>query len=282
MIIIRLNGGLANQMFQYALGKSISIKKKIDFKIDISEFDHYQLRKYSLNVFDIAMDFATRHDIDSITGRKSISNLIRQIFRRSIKYNNNLIKEKHYHFDKHILDYGNNLYFDGYWQSHKYFQDISDVLIREFEIKGFKHSLLPKITNTNSVSVHIRRGDYVNNPETLKFHGVLGVDYYQKAMQYIEKNLENPIYFFFSDDLQWVKENIRNEKECIYVEDNPDYIDMMLMKNCHHNIIANSSFSWWGAWLNKNPYKIVVAPKKWFNDPSMDTNDLIPNGWIRI
>lgn len=151
-------------------------------------------------------------------------------------------------------------------------------------LSGENKIISDEIRKTNSVSLHIRRGDYITSKITNKFHGTCCLGYYKKAMKLINKKVKNPKYFVFSDDIYWVKKNLEI-KNAFYVDDNvgdKSYIDMQLMSMCKHNIIANSSFSWWAAWLNNNPNKIVIAPKKWFNDPGMDTTDLISEEWIRF
>lgn len=135
------------------------------------------------------------------------------------------------------------------------------------------------------MSIHVRRGDYINNPETFKLHGVCGLDYYHAAIEYITKRTNTPVFYIFSDDISWAEENIKSKNQMIFVKETPhgkDYFEMYLMSVCKHNIIANSSFSWWGAWLNKSPEKIVIAPKKWMNETSIDTTDLVLKNWIRI
>ena len=136
-----------------------------------------------------------------------------------------------------------------------------------------------------SVSVHIRRGDYLSNPAFYRFHGVCAVEYYEAAVGHLAGAVENPCFFLFSDDLDWARRNLRLDYPVTYVDHNgedKDYEDLRLMSQCKHHIIANSSFSWWAAWLCANPGKIVIAPRKWFNDPNIDTADIIPASWRRI
>ena len=140
------------------------------------------------------------------------------------------------------------------------------------------YSCLENIKTTNSVSLHVRRGDYLN----LKNIGVLDVDYYKQAVAYIRKNVEKPTFYIFSDDLDWCKKSLGFLDDCIYVDRTETEIDdLKLMSCCQHNIIANSSFSWWGAWLNKNPKKTVIAPKSWLlNDP--DSSNVILSDWVKF
>lgn len=141
------------------------------------------------------------------------------------------------------------------------------------------------IKSCNAVSLHIRRGDYISNATTNTIHGTCNLDYYKRAVEYIKKNSVSPIFFIFSDDIDWVKDNLHLNEKHYYIDWNnadTNYEDMRLMSLCKHNVIANSSFSWWGAWLNNNPKKIVIAPQKWFNDSKLNTFDVIPEKRIKI
>ena len=136
-----------------------------------------------------------------------------------------------------------------------------------------------------SVCIHIRRGDYVEDIITNQFHGVCNLDYYYRSIEYIASKIKNPYFFVFSDDPLWVKQNLILKYPCDYIDQNfgkKDYEDMRVISKCKHNIIANSSFSWWGAWLNINPNKIVIAPKNWFKSKAINTKDLIPESWFKI
>ena len=191
-------------------------------------------------------------------------------------------------FHSEILNLPNNVYLNGYWQSEKYFNNIEDIIRKEITFKKEPNDLnkkhIDKIISANSVSVHIRRGDYMNNPSTKKKLGLCSDEYYFKAINYIAENIENIHFFIFSDEPQIAKnllEKIKHPKTFIYNNNDNGSEDLRLMSYCKHNIIANSSFSWWGAWLNKNNNKIVTAPKHWFNY-NPNPNDLILDTWIRI
>ena len=189
-------------------------------------------------------------------------------------------------YSKNKLKKFDNIYLSGYWQGEKYLENTNYNINNYFKFNCANKltKISEKIKNTNSVSIHFRRGDYVNNIKTNTFHGLCGFNYYNNGIKFISKNISNPIYFVFSDDINWVKQNFKLNYPTIYIEDNKDYEDMYLMSLCRHNIIANSTFSWWGAWLNKNPDKIVIAPQKWFADKvkNKNTNKIIPKEWIRI
>jgi len=202
---------------------------------------------------------------------------------------NHTIGETVKQYDVEILNAPKNSLFIGYWQTEKYFLPIQDTIRKDFTFKmpleGLNKTLAESISSCNSVSMHIRRGDYVHNSETSKFHGVCSPEYYYEALEFIKKKSANIQLYIFSDDMEWVKVNMKFDVPVTYVGnniDNQSYVDMQLMSLCKHNIIANSSFSWWGAWLNNNPEKIVIAPSKWFNDSSINATDIIPEGWQKI
>ena len=181
-------------------------------------------------------------------------------------------------------------YFIGFWQSEKFFKNIEKIIRKEFTLKNplsnYANVVFEKIKSTPiSASLHIRRGDYVLEPHTNAYHGVCGLDYYQKAYEELVKKINSPFEIFvFSDDIEWVKENLRLPGKMHFVSNPniPDYEEMFLMSCCTHNIIANSSFSWWGAWLNPNKNKIVIAPKQWFANKNEDAKDIVPESWIKI
>lgn len=291
MIIVRLFGGLGNQLFQYAAGRRIAHTNNTALKLDISWFEKESNRKYKLNKFNIIGDVASNQEIAKL---KKLGNNLVDITSRSVEwlkpyYKRTLIKERFYHFDSHILDVGSNAYLDGYWQSERYFNDIPDIIRREFTLKtGIDNVNKPNyrlITSMNSVSIHVRRGDYVSDKKVNEFHGICSIEYYHKAIEQITKVISEPSFFVFSDDPTWVKDNLNIPYPTTVITNNGidnDYEDLRLMSLCKHHIIANSSFSWWGAWLSTDREKIVIAPSKWFNNTDMDTCDLIPNSWVRI
>ena len=290
MIIIRLMGGLGNQMFQYAFGRHLAEIHKCTLKLDLSfllnkfQGANVTIRKYELYKLNIIENIANQNDINKFTRTTGLINIISQ------KINPyKIIRETQFHFDENILKSGKNSYsIDGYWQSEKYFKNIENIIRNDFQIKAdFKEknkNLEEKIKSTESVSIHIRRGDYVTNEVTNNFHGICSVDYYQNAIKQISQLVSYPVFYIFSDDIEWAKTNIVSDFSTYYVDNDVDSNDedLKLMSMCKHHIIANSSFSWWGAWLNPDLNKIVIAPSKWFNDTSLDTKDLYPDNWIKI
>ena len=295
MIIVKLLGGLGNQMFQYAAARRLAEFHHTVLKLDVTELEdrvykeNFTYRYYSLNVFNIKEHIAQPHEIASYQ-KKHQGIIAKALNKVKQKLDTHfIIREKHFHFDENFLHALDNSYIDGYWQSEKYFKPIEEIIRKEFtfqnEPEGKNNELSQLISDTCSVSIHVRRGDYVTNKVIRQFHGVCSIDYYKEAVAQIAQNLTNPHFFLFSDDTDWVKKNIIFNHPTIYVDHNKavkHYKDMHLMSLCKHNIIANSAFSWWGAWINTNKDKIVIAPKKWFNDASVNTQDLIPEQWIRM
>ncbi|OGI07766.1 MAG: hypothetical protein A2Y40_09295 [Candidatus Margulisbacteria bacterium GWF2_35_9] len=287
MIITSIYGGLGNQMFQYALGRKLAIITNQDFKYDLTAFKKYKVHQYGLSSFNIKGSIAIDSEIKKLKYQKpTILDLL--LFHKNLNLDS-YIKETIFSFDKSVLKIVDDVYLDGYWQSEKYFLDIRKELLSDFslidEVIGEGANYLEKINQTNSVSIHIRRGDYLSNNQASLIHGICSKDYYIKSMTYIESQIKNPIYFVFSDDQAWVKKEITSKHPIYYMDFNgpeKNYEDLYLMSQCKFNIIANSSFSWWGAWLNEHKNKIVIAPKQWFQNFKYSDDDLIPPSWIRI
>ena len=199
------------------------------------------------------------------------------------------IREKQYHFDPKILTMPGSIYLDGYWQSEKYFSDIADIIKNEFRVKlpqtEENRRVAQQITSCESVSLHVRRGDYLTDAKTNTIHGTCELDYYARCIERLTQQVHHPYFFIFSDDPEWVAKNLKITHPTTFVAHNgpeKSYEDLRLMSQCRHNIIANSSFSWWGAWLNSNSNKIIYTPKKWFCDPNLNTKDLIPATWQKL
>ncbi len=200
----------------------------------------------------------------------------------------NYVLEQSLSYTPTIISEDKNLYLDGYWQCEKYFLHNQDIIHQEFQVTTPQSDVNKKwadiIANTNSVCIHVMRGDYVTDPGANQVHGTRGSDYYNNAITYLLDKVDSPVFFVFSDDLEWTKENISIPSEVHYMDQNgpdEDYEDLRLMMSCKHFIIANSSFSWWGAWLGNFEDKIIIAPKKWFNEPNVK-DDIVPDSWIRL
>lgn len=293
MIAVKLMGGLGNQMFQYAAALRLARLHHTSVVMDLGFFENIAdtdtPRHYELNCFNIDASFLspTRRPSDpqpSYTGARGKLLLARhKVLHKAWK----LYRESGFTFDPHVTQLPDNSYLIGYWQSEKYFKTIRKIILDDFSFRdiptGKNKLFLETISGCEAISLHVRRGDYISNPNANSFHGTKGRDYYDQAVSLVCQRCTNPVLYVFSDDIDWCKRNLQFDARTIYVEGNTKGCeDLRLMQACKHNIIANSSFSWWGAWLNRNPDKIVVAPKIWFNDESIDTSDIIPKEWIEI
>jgi Glycosyl transferase family 11 len=289
MIVTKLIGGLGNQLFQYALARKLALDKNTEVVLDIDGFEDYKLHKFSLQYFAFKMKFTTKRDklFFQVNGHKNNS-LVSKIRNRLLKPV--IINEQQFNYDPQVFSSAKrHTYLNGYWQTEKYFSDIRDVLLKDLMItrpleeKNLEVATL--ISKVNAVSVHMRRGDYVSNSETLKIHGICSFVYYQEALEILSGKESDIELFVFSDDIPWCQENFRPSFKTHYIDNNnadTNYEDLRLMSLCKHNIIANSSFSWWGAWLNNNPGKTVIAPQTWFQTDDRNYNDVIPDQWIKI
>lgn len=292
MKVVKIMGGLGNQLYQYALFLRL-LKEDNDSGIDISWYDTHLCH----NGFELPVltdnSFVVVNDKDVFfSGDKNriyeqgnvILKLYYKLFLKQKKYSKTLPQEA-ITFYKGFLD-SRYSYYDGYWTSEKYFKDIAVELrnklkfpaidCKNMKIKSF-------IEGSNSVSIHIRRGDYLN-AENAIYQNVCTRIYYRNAIDYINSNVPDPRFYVFSNDIEWCRENL-DLKDAYYVDwnkGNDSYRDMQLMSLCKHNIIANSTFSWWGAWLNENPNKIVLAPSRWFDLPDCPMEDIYPDEWIKI
>lgn len=285
MIIVRIIGGLGNQMFQYALYKSLE-ERQLLTKVDILSFERYHLHNgYELErIFKkIRPNYATLEESRLLAD--SGLDLLSKLKRKILGIKRTHYKESSLSFNDDIIGSSVEMYFDGYWQSEKYFKNIESVIREEFTFQPFHEErnieIEKKMQQSNSVSIHIRRGDYLNNR---LYAGICTEEYYSKAIRYIKNYIDNPYFFVFSDDIEWCKAHLNLINRAEYIDWNMaenSYRDMQLMSMCKHNIIANSTFSWWGAWLNDNPEKIVIAPSRILNSVN-DVVDLIPDDWLKI
>lgn len=289
MIIARLNGGLGNQMFQYAAAKRLAWTRNTEVAIDVSEFSYDPQRDYCLNHFALPQIFINADDLwwsQRLREKSPMRKLLYRVgglIRPTRKLT--LAREPHFHFSGSLLQLPDNTCLDGYWQSERYFSDAEEVIRSAFTIKDpipeQNRAVLESIESSESVALHVRRGDYVSNPATYEVHGVCSLAYYEACIAYITQRINEPHFFLFSDDPEWVKKHLYLQVgRTTVVENNPAVEDLRLMSRCKHNIIANSSFSWWGAWLNTNTNKMVLAPRRWFQDSAIDTSDLYPTRWI--
>jgi Glycosyl transferase family 11 len=281
MITVRLQGGLGNQMFQYAVGRVLSLKNNDELFLEQSFNQHkvfgITTRQYALDSFRIhatLLDENIKHKVSGVIKRvlNKIGILVRGF-------------ERGFFFDKNITQLQGDLYLDGYWQSYKYFSGYEDEIKNDFTLDVIPEhiqTLSTKILSQQSVCIHVRRGDYVGN----KKHEVVSSDYYKKAMEIIKTKMSIDTVYVFSDDIDWCKKNLSFDHDTVFVDDqyagdNGEY-HIFLMSQCKGFIIPNSTFSWWGAWLSQRTDKVVIAPSVWRNDISVTIDDLLPKEWIRI
>jgi len=290
MIIVKLMGWLGNQLFQYAAARRLAYVHNVPLKLDISGFEKDTVCKYRVHPFNIIENFANSDDLSTFASRKSVVKKTLNQLANAVRpyYMQPVVKQQYYHFDPNILRVGKDAYLDGYWQSEKYFEDVGFVLRKEITVRESPDSrnaeLAREIGGRDSVSVHIRRGDYVSDLTINSFHGITPVSYYQRAVEVIASRISNPYLYIFTNDPEWVVGNIKFDRPMTILTHNDavkSYEDLRLMSLCKHNIIANSTFSWWGAWLNQNPDKIVIAPRIWFKVGDIN-KDIVPESWLRL
>ena len=279
-------------MFQYAAGRALSLKNDTTLFLDISAFENYELHQgFELQRdFSHPFDIASKADISRVLGWQSPASIRWIVSRRPFAslFRKRFVVEPHFNYWPGINKLTKDCYLAGYWQSEKYFYDVASQIREDFvfqlPMENQNVELAKQINLVNAVSLHVRRGDYVHSQKTNSAHGLCSIEYYQESIRYLAERVEQPQFFIFSDDIEWVKNNLKIDFPLVYVQHNRDkesYNDMHLMSLCRHHIIANSSFSWWGAWLNSNAEKIVIAPKKWFARQT-DVRDLFPDGWITL
>lgn len=286
MIIGQIIGGLGNQMFQYAFYKYLSLSKNCNLKLDLSLFENYKLHNgYELeDVFGIAEEVAVEDEIKVFKSKYSLLFKIEnKLFNQNFIFGTKHYKENNFFISKNIFDKNEkDFYIEGYFQTYKYIEKL------EKKIFQFKTNLTKKeeeLLKEEVVSIHIRGGDYLTNKNDNKLFGdICTLNYYKNAISYMKTKIKNPTFLIFTNDKEYAKQLLNGENFDIvdWNSDDNSFRDMFLMSKCKHNIIANSSFSWWGAWLNTNKSKVVLSPTKWFNDNSINQNNIIPPNWIKI
>lgn len=281
MVIVKLIGGLGNQMFQYAIGRNLSIKNKTSLYLDLSQLLYrnetlnYTFRNFELNVFDTPF---------CIVKNSFLAKAYRKIYNSIVP--SQYITESNHFYNSSVIDLTGNIYLDGYWQNEKYFKGIDTTIRKDFTFKNKPNEInkeyIDRIKSTNAVSIHFRRGDYITNSEARSYQGICTEEYYLNAIKHINQTVRSPHFFIFSDDIDWVKQNFPLRNNYSFIEFNKgrySFEDMRLMSLCKHNIIANSSFSWWGAWLNANKNKIIISPTQWF---TLAKTEIVPPEWIKM
>lgn len=276
MIVIKISDGFGNQLFMYACGYAVAKRLSVKLALDITYLSTNNLRDYELDKLNIV--YEKLYTVDKIQYPLNIA--IRKILHLILRLKLNFFKERiAYKFDKKILNTSHNSYLFGYWQTEKYFKEYREDILKMFtpryELSQTCSSFIQKVKSCNSVAVHVRRGDYV------KLGICLDLSYYKNAFSVLNEKFKNLTYFVFSDNVDFAKQMFKDIDGIFeYVENslsNSTLDDFFIMKECKHIIMANSSYSWWAAWLNDNPDKIVIYPK----DDKIST-DFYPQEWIMI
>jgi hypothetical protein len=283
-VISRIYAGMGNQMFQYAAGRALALRSGSSFQLDCRHLQTSGSPPFGLSHFNVQRALVSGTLPPQRKGQR-----IRHYFWRKLRLSPRLVEEKRPGFDERLLAPLTDVFLDGYWQSERYFADAADTIREDFEFTTPPDSEnadhLERIRAVPAISLHIRRGDYLR-PEIQALFGAPTARYYFDAVELIASKMAvEPVIYVFSDEPEWVSENLllRFERR-VMAHNGPDknYEDMRLMSACRHHVIANSSFSWWGAWLNPSPDKIVVAPKRWFVDMTIDNPDITPSSWLRL
>ncbi len=283
MIIAKVFGGLGNQMFQYAAGKALAAQHGVELRLDMRDFDRYDLHGSSLTKLQVKAPTAQAEELSHHPAWKR-----HLLSRLPAGLSRTYFKERTFGYHPAWQQLGPNTYLDGYFQSERFFLAVAKELRQEFvpatRSVRIENGCADRLRKQESVALHVRRGDYVTNPRTLAVHGVCGVDYYRRAIQMIRERVASPRFHLFSNDMLWARANLGLPDDTVCVDwnaDAPEW-DLHLMSRCRHHVIANSSFSWWGAWLANHENQVVICPDPWFNDPNLSADDLICAHWTRL
>ncbi len=292
MIVVRLIGGLGNQMFQYVAGRALAIYHNTDLYLDTTYlgFDPdgaYTKRNYELEPFALKAQIADKKVLGEFQNSPLFITKLKSFFPGM--FNKMVFNESQTSFHEQFFKLPANTYLNGYWQDENYFSTHRELLLKEFDLRkksSSYQSLIEQVTSGNSISIHVRHGDYLTLDTANAFHGVLPLTYYLEAVEYFTKTNQDFTFFIFSDDLDWCRKNLGFITNAHFIDGKKLGIssqeELLTMSHCQHNIIANSSFSWWAAWLNTNKNKTVIAPHYWFNKMQEQPENLIPFNWIRL
>ena len=294
MIVVKLSGGLGNQLFQYSLGRYLSLKYNTELKFDV-QFDanslNFSARSLGLSKFNITLNIASKEEILKYKFFRTgyLSRIERKLIQFFPSINKKIFVEKPFEiFNKELFT--RDCYVLGYWQSEYYFRSIENVIRNDlqinFELGDVNKDIFNEISNSESVSIHIRRGDYITINGNSKIYSLCSLEYYNDAIAFLKSKFGSSVFYIFSDDIAWAKEIFLGDIFKIIDNnlENP-HVDLFLMSLCKHNIIANSSFSWWAAWLNCNKNKVIVSPREWYVDKSLNKkaiSSLILENWVLI
>lgn len=285
-VVVALSGGLGNQMFQYATGRALAVKLGSNLELDLSWFDCREDRSFALLPFKIVAKTRVLWPGWPERIRSPGSRLLRRYSNRLM--NLPIFREPHFHYAPAFAMLDHPVFLEGYWQSERYFDSIRDTLLNDFSLKEAPpeacQRALAELQDCDAICVHVRRGDYLS-PANAQTHGTCPVDYYQRGVAELVQGLARPHCFIFSDDPAWARASLEFPCRTTVMDINGPrdaHLDLYLMSLCKRFLIANSSLSWWGAWLGTTPCKQVIAPAQWFRDQSKRTDDLIPDMWKRI
>ncbi len=294
MKVVKFKGGLGNQLFQYVFMKALALQDsthpiKADFLI------YHHVRNDNVHVprildLNVNIEYATDADLQVVRKFKQRGNPKGYLSKFITACE--IILNRAYYFERDrrhrelstLYPFG---YLDGYWQSWRHVQGLENELKKELTLKREMSpkslEMIAKIKQTNAVFIGVRRGDYLATPANIKRYGSFGMDYYSSAIAYIKAREDNPVFYIFSDDIDWVKHNLQFDGDVVYrekEEQTSDTEELLIMASCQHAIIVNSTFQWWGAWLISHPSKIVIAPQKWFADGGLV--DIVPDSWVTL
>jgi hypothetical protein len=291
MVIVRLSGGLGNQMFEYAMARTVAHRRHTSVRLDFKYLKADRKRRYGLGAWNVNTRPASSLDYLRVAmgGWRCVLKGPCPYYAKPYVY------EQSFCFDSNALQAPRHCVLAGYWQSERYFKEIEPIIRQEFTLRmepsAETQQTACAIRASNSVFLHIRRGDYIADPETKRVHGSCSIQHYENAAAHIARVVDRPHFFVFSDEPSWARESLKLPFPMTIVNHNPpgnsgspgrEHEDMWLMTLCRHAILANSSFSWWGAWLNPDRNRVVIRPKRWVQDPQFEPKDLIPESWIAI
>ena len=288
MITTRIGGGLGNQMFQIATGRALATRLGVELRLDTRYFKRRLPVQKDIYIHHFSHSAREAHprDIPPVPQ----DGLCNFLFGKMRGKRWPVFSEQGLGYDPAFQSLGDGTYLHGYWQSELYFKDYADDVRASLRVvtppSAPNAQTLAEIAETPAVSIHIRRGDYVTNAKFNAMFGTCDLDYYQRAARLVaDKMGKPPVFYAFSDDPAWVSENLDLPWKMRVIDHNTpatSYEDIRLMSACQHHILANSSFSWWGAWLNPSPQKIVISPKRWLADPKLQDHDIISTDWITL
>lgn len=290
-VVARIEGGLGNQLFQYAAARSLADRLGCDLELDLRGLEENRDWPYQLDLYRIRASVAGLRQLQGLPDwrssrwgriRSNLSQAAPTVFSFPVFW------PRSFAFDRRFERISRPVYMVGYWQTERYFAWNRDRLLDDIQLiapLAADTPLLDEIRSTRSVALHIRRGDYVRNAAAARFHGLCDMAYYHAAISALQARFEDIRVFVFSDEPGWARANLLLNAPTRYVEANPaskGYVDLELMRHCRHHVIANSSFSWWGAWRCESSEQVVYAPRRWFADAATDTSDVIPARWIQL